>query len=119
MAGTDRGELALAASPLNARFVAALYWMGAVSAFLCIMAGRYAEVRRPSRLVYTQTFEPMRAMGEATVTVTFDEREGWTRVVSKELYPSKAVRDAALSSGMEHGMRESMEQLDALVESLR
>lgn len=33
------------ASPLNARFIAALYLMGAVSALLCMIATRYAEVR--------------------------------------------------------------------------
>lgn len=33
------------ASPLNARFTAALYAMGAISALLCMLAGRYAEVR--------------------------------------------------------------------------
>src|SRR6266545_3647927 len=33
------------ASPLNARFRSALYWMGAISALLCICARRYAEVR--------------------------------------------------------------------------
>lgn len=33
------------ASPLNARFIAALYWMGAISALLSMIAGRYAEVR--------------------------------------------------------------------------
>ena len=33
------------ASPLNARFVAALYWMGAISALLSMGARRYAEVR--------------------------------------------------------------------------
>lgn len=33
------------ASPLNARFIGALYMMGAISAFLCIFARRYAEVR--------------------------------------------------------------------------
>jgi hypothetical protein len=33
------------ASPLNARFVASLYWMGAISALLSMIAGRYAEVR--------------------------------------------------------------------------
>lgn len=33
------------ASPLNARFIAALYWMGAISALLCAVAGSYAEVR--------------------------------------------------------------------------
>jgi len=33
------------ASPLNARFIAALYWMGAISALLCIVARSYAAVR--------------------------------------------------------------------------
>jgi len=33
------------ASPLNARFIAALYLMGAISALLCMIAARYAEVR--------------------------------------------------------------------------
>jgi hypothetical protein len=33
------------ASPLNARFIAALYAMGGLSALLCLLAPRYAEVR--------------------------------------------------------------------------
>jgi hypothetical protein len=33
------------ASPLNARFIAALYLMGAISALLCMIAARYADVR--------------------------------------------------------------------------
>ena len=33
------------ASPLNARFLATLYWMGAISALLSMAARRYAEVR--------------------------------------------------------------------------
>lgn len=33
------------ASPLNARFIGALYMMGAISAFLCMFAGRYDEVQ--------------------------------------------------------------------------
>lgn len=33
------------ASPLNARFVAALYWMGALSAFFCLFARDYSEMR--------------------------------------------------------------------------
>jgi hypothetical protein len=33
------------ASPLNARFIATLYLMGALSALLCMFARRYAEVR--------------------------------------------------------------------------
>jgi uncharacterized protein YndB with AHSA1/START domain len=82
-------------------------------------SGSYTEITPHSRLVYTQSFEPMADAGSAIITVTFDERDGKTRLVSRELYPSKEAREAALSSGMEEGMRETMDQLDVLVASLR
>lgn len=83
-------------------------------------SGEYREVTPPSRLVYTQVFEPMADAGAAVITVTFDDDgTGNTRLVSRELYPSAEARDAALASGMEHGMRETMRQLDELVASLR
>jgi hypothetical protein len=50
------------------------------------------EVTRPSRLVYTQVFEPMAHLGAAV--------------------------DGAIATGMEGGMRETLDQLDALVVSL-
>ena len=56
--------------------------------------------------------------GAVIVTVTFDGHEGKTHLVAHELYPSKEARDGALASGMEHGMRETMDQLDELVASL-
>jgi hypothetical protein len=52
------------------------------------------------------------------VTVTFDERDGKTHMVSRSLCPSKEVRDTIIASGMEHGMRETMDLLDELVASL-
>lgn len=87
-------------------------------------SGTYTEVTPPSRLVYTQTFEPTASGAnpgdaELIVTVTFDERDGKTHLVSHTLCPSREVRDAILASGMEHGMRETMDQLDELVASLR
>lgn len=87
-------------------------------------SGRYTEVTPHSRLVYTQIFEPT-ASGtnpgdaELTITVTFEEHDGKTNLVSHSLCPSKEVRDTILASGMEHGMRETMDQLDELVASLR
>jgi uncharacterized protein YndB with AHSA1/START domain len=82
-------------------------------------SGRYVELEPPSRLVYTQVFEPMKDAGEAVVTVAFDAAPGdRTKMTSRERYPSKEALEAALSSGMEHGMRESMDQLDALVAAL-
>ena len=53
------------------------------------------------------------------VTVTFAERDGKTPLVAHELYPSKEALDATLESGMEQGMRETMDQLEELVASLR
>jgi uncharacterized protein YndB with AHSA1/START domain len=82
-------------------------------------SGTYTEVAPHTRLVYTQIFEPMASAGAVIVTVTFEERGGATRLTSHELFPSKEARDGALATGMEHGMRETMDQLDALVESLR
>jgi uncharacterized protein YndB with AHSA1/START domain len=78
-------------------------------------SGTYTEVTPPTRLVYTMTFEPAADAGATVVTVTFDEREGRTRLVSHELYPSAEARAAAIASGMEVGLRETMNQLDELV----
>ena len=82
-------------------------------------SGTYREVTPPTRVVYTNVYEAMAHLGESIVTVTFTERNGQTELVAHEVYPSAAARDAALASGMEHGMREAMDQLDALVASLR
>jgi uncharacterized protein YndB with AHSA1/START domain len=86
-------------------------------------SGKYLEVTPPSRVVYTEIFEPTAAGAQpdeegVLVTVTFEERDGKTHVVSRSLCPSKEVRDTILSSGMEHGMRETMDQLEELIASL-
>lgn len=79
-------------------------------------SGKYIEITPPSRLVYTQSFEPM--PGEAVVTVTFTEKGGQTLLHAHELYPSKEALDAAVSSGMEDGARETLDLLDDLVATL-
>jgi uncharacterized protein YndB with AHSA1/START domain len=86
-------------------------------------SGEYLEVAPPSRVVHTEFFEPT-ASGTnpgdvgVTVTVTFTERGGQTHVVSHSRCPTPQVRDAIIASGMEGGMRESMDLLETLVESL-
>jgi uncharacterized protein YndB with AHSA1/START domain len=86
-------------------------------------SGKYLEVSPHSRLVYTQIFEPTASGAPPddqgiTVIVTFDERDGKTYLTSRSVCPTKAVRDAIIASGMEKGMRETMDQLDELVASL-
>ena len=85
--------------------------------------GTYREVTPHSRLVYTTNYEPKGAppateAEAAIVTITFAERGGKTHLVSHEMYPSKEVLDMVIASGMERGMRETMDQLDELVASL-
>ena len=74
--------------------------------------GRYIEVTPPSRLVWTNDEE-----GEdgAVTTVTFEEKDGATRVVVHELYPSKEALDEAMAAGSTSGWGEQFEQLDDLI----
>jgi uncharacterized protein YndB with AHSA1/START domain len=87
-------------------------------------SGKYVEVTPPSRLVYTQLFEPTAGGAqpgdpEVVITVTFEERNGKTHLVSSSLCPTREIRDAIIATGMEKGMRETMDQLDELVAELR
>jgi uncharacterized protein YndB with AHSA1/START domain len=81
-------------------------------------SGVYKEVVPGEKVVHTQIFEPMAAMGEAVVTVTFEAHEEGTLLVSHAVYPSKEALDGAIASGMERGIRNTYEQLAALVVEL-
>jgi uncharacterized protein YndB with AHSA1/START domain len=77
--------------------------------------GRYIEVTPHSRLVWTNDEE---AGGGAITTLTFEEQAGKTLLVMHELHPSKEALDAARASGVEDGLRETLDQLDELVGTL-
>lgn len=74
--------------------------------------GRYIEVTPPSRLVWTNDEA---GEGGAVTTLTFEESGGETRVIMRDLYPSKDALDAAIASGATGGFGETFEQLDALL----
>jgi uncharacterized protein YndB with AHSA1/START domain len=76
--------------------------------------GKYLEVTRPSRLVWTNE------EGEAvfTTTLTLEERAGKTLLTLHELHPSKEALDAALASGAYEGMPETFGQLEELLPTL-
>jgi uncharacterized protein YndB with AHSA1/START domain len=84
-----------------------------------VFSGRYLEVNPPSRLVLTQRYERMAHVGDVVVTADFEESQGRTRLTLRQLFPSKEALEGALMSGMERGMRVTLDQLDELVASMR
>jgi uncharacterized protein YndB with AHSA1/START domain len=77
--------------------------------------GSFHEVRPGSRLVQTFTWEGM-PDGVSLDTVTFiDLGDGRTRVVSLSVVESFEARDAMMASGMESGVHEGYEKLDAIL----
>jgi uncharacterized protein YndB with AHSA1/START domain len=83
-----------------------------------VFSGRYLEVDPPSRLVLTQLYERMADIGDVVVTVALEESQGRTHLTLHQLFPSKEALEGALASGMERGMRVTLDQLDALVASM-
>lgn len=76
-------------------------------------SGAYREVAPPERLVYTEGYEGLPPDHDYLVTTTFDEQNGETTLRSQLLYRSKEDRDAHVASGMEVGMRETLDRLEA------
>ena len=77
------------------------------------MHGTYRELSPPERSVHTEGFDGL--PGESLVTSTFTERNGETTLLATIRYASKAIRDAVISSGMEHGAAESYDKLAELL----
>ena len=71
--------------------------------------GRYIEVIPNRRLVWTN--EEGGESGSVT-TVTFDEKDGQTIVVLRDLYPTKDALDEAIASGSMGAWPEQFDELD-------
>ena len=76
--------------------------------------GRYIEVTPPSRIVWTNEEDE----DGAVTTVTFEEKDGKTRVVVHDLYPSKEALDGAIASESTGAWPEQFEALDDLLTTL-
>jgi uncharacterized protein YndB with AHSA1/START domain len=76
--------------------------------------GTYREVTPPERIV--QTFEWEGMPGHVSVeTAVFEDLGDRTRLVATTLFHTTEERDGMLQSGMEGGMNETYERLDALL----
>jgi uncharacterized protein YndB with AHSA1/START domain len=83
--------------------------------------GEYEDIAPPERLVYTEIFE-MPGVGDSPPTLntlTFEESGGRTRLVSITETGTREVRDMIIASGMEGGMQDAYDLLEAAARDLR
>lgn len=80
--------------------------------------GQYREIKVSERLVHTEWWEDWNP-GECLVTLQLAERAGQTLLTSTTLFPSRAVRDTILESGMKHSANELHDKLSALLSTVR
>jgi uncharacterized protein YndB with AHSA1/START domain len=85
------------------------------------MHGDYREIVVPEKIVRTEQFDfgCDAQAGVQLATMVLTELGSRTGLALTVHYDSKAVRDAALASGMERGIAASYEHLDQLLESNR
>ncbi|MGW4393984.1 SRPBCC domain-containing protein [Amycolatopsis nivea] len=78
-----------------------------------VFRGVFHAVERAERII--QTFEYEGAPGQVSLeTLTFEDLDGRTRLRARSVFPSVETRDAMVASGMERGIRDSMDRLGEL-----
>ena len=79
------------------------------------------EVLPPERIIDTFEFEGKPEIGHVMLeTVRFEELPGGrTKVMTQSVFQSIADRDAMVQDGMEHGVVDSHERLDEVLEKLQ
>jgi uncharacterized protein YndB with AHSA1/START domain len=75
------------------------------------MHGEYREISPPERLVSTESWGG--DWPETLNTILLTEDDGRTTITVTVLYPSMGARDAALETGIKHGMNLSFDRLAA------
>jgi uncharacterized protein YndB with AHSA1/START domain len=76
--------------------------------------GVYHEIKPPERAVETFEFEGMPGHVSMNI-VTLEDVDGKTRLTVKSIFQSVEDRDGMVSSGMQRGMEEGYDRLEALV----
>jgi uncharacterized protein YndB with AHSA1/START domain len=93
------------------------YAMRAPGGFEVAFSGEYREVDPDERLVYTEVFEGA-PDAEALTTTTFREADGRTTVAILIEHQNPQFRDAHLQAGMEDGLQDALDLLEAVAQSL-
>jgi uncharacterized protein YndB with AHSA1/START domain len=81
------------------------------------LQGKFTEVVPHARMVHTETMAmgTGETIGSLVETHEFEEKNGVTTMRITQTYDSKAARDGAVASGMDHGMEAGFKQMDTLL----
>lgn len=82
----------------------------------------YREIVPPEKIVHTDSFvdrdgQVLAGMPQMDITLTFEDLGDRTRVVSRTLYATPADLKAVIDMGMEQGIGETLDRLDAYLET--
>ncbi|MET0862948.1 MAG: SRPBCC family protein [Nakamurella sp.] len=93
------------------------YVVRAPDASEMVLRGTYREIEPPTRLVQTEVNEDCWAAAgvDATITTELTDVEDGTLLTATNWYPSAAVRDDVLRSGMERGVGQAYEKLETAI----
>jgi uncharacterized protein YndB with AHSA1/START domain len=83
-----------------------------------VFYGVYREITPPSKVVFTEIFEPYPDT-VSVVTAELTEEGGKTRLTATIQYPSRQVRDMVVATGMAKGAAISYDRLEDLVAELQ
>jgi uncharacterized protein YndB with AHSA1/START domain len=83
-----------------------------------VFYGEYLEIQRPSRVVFTEIYEPF-PDSPSVVTAELADEAGKTRFTATVRYPSLDVRNMVMATGMARGAAISYDRLEDLVAELQ
>ena len=84
-----------------------------------IFLGKFLEIVPPEKVVQTFGMEGMFEGKIIIETMTLTEAGGRTRYRNVSTFESRGDRDGMVASGMEHGARETLDQLEAILGELK
>lgn len=77
--------------------------------------GEYHEIEAPTLLVNTERMDGFD--GKSLCTLTLEERDGKTLMISSMVFDSRAARDGAVATGMADGMAKSFDRLEEAMQA--
>ncbi|MFD2671725.1 SRPBCC domain-containing protein [Marinicrinis sediminis] len=84
----------------------------------------YHQIEAPEKIIYTDYFSDADGnesaeMPATNVTLTFEEADGYTRVVNRAEYVSPEALQTVLDMGMEQGISETWSRLDEYLQTAK